>query len=278
MNMIKARKLLEQFLLEDVQDLDITSQSLFNSSDHGKAEFIVKERGILSGLMLINELYGLIDSAVSVALYKQDGELAEAGERIALITGPVQSLLTGERVVLNLIQRMSGIATLTDQAVKTLNSTHTKICDTRKTTPGLRMFEKYAVRCGGGMNHRFGLYDGVMLKDNHIEYAGSIKNAVERVRSQIGHMVKIEVEIETQEQLHQAIESKADIIMFDNCSPKTIKNWIADVPEGIVTEASGGITLNKLEEYSACGVDYISLGFITHSVKSLDISLDIKLT
>lgn len=277
MNIIKVRKLLEQFLLEDIQDHDLTSQSLFTVSDYGKAEFAVKERGILSGLMLISEIYRLIDSAVSVALYKQDGQLAEAGERIALITGPVQSLLTGERVVLNLLQRMSGIATMTDQAVTALNSTHTKICDTRKTTPGIRMFEKYAVRCGGGMNHRFGLYDGVMLKDNHIEYAGSIKNAVDRVRSQVGHMVKIEVEIETQEQLHQAIESKADIIMFDNCSPDSITNWIKDVPEGIVTEASGGISMKTLWEYSGCGVDYISLGFITHSVKSLDISLDLKL-
>ncbi|MEW9501870.1 carboxylating nicotinate-nucleotide diphosphorylase [Jeotgalibacillus marinus] len=277
MNLLKARRLLEQFLHEDLGDHDLTSQTLFTVNDHGKADFILKDDGVIAGLPLIQEVYHLLDPSVRVELFTQDRQKVRGGERVAEVTGPIQSLLAGERVILNLLQRMSGIATLTNQAVTALNSCHTKICDTRKTTPGLRMFEKYAVRCGGGVNHRFGLYDGVMLKDNHIAYAGSIRQAVETVRNQVGHMVKIEVEIETEEQLQQAIESKADIIMFDNCSAETIRQWINQVPQSIVTEASGGISIDQLNEYGKSGVDFISLGLLTHSVKSLDISLDLKM-
>jgi nicotinate-nucleotide pyrophosphorylase (carboxylating) len=167
---------------------------------------------------------------------------------------------------------MSGIATRTKQAVNVLGSTFTKIIDTRKTTPGLRMLEKYAVRCGGGYNHRFGLYDGVMIKDNHISFAGSILKAVEKIKANIGHMVKIEVEIESKEQLVEAIEAGVDIVMFDNRTPEEIKEWISLVPEGIMTEASGGITLDNLYKYKDTGVHVISLGFLTHTIQSIDIS------
>ena len=202
-----------------------------------------------------------------------DGDPFQKGDRLAVVRGNVADLLKGERVVLNLVQRMSGIATTTRRAVELLGDVKTRIADTRKTTPGLRMLEKYAVRTGGGFNHRFGLYDGVMIKDNHISFAGSIINAVQRVREKLGHMVKIEVEIETKDQLLEAIEAGVDVIMFDNRSPQEIKEWISLVPDGIVTEASGGITLENLADYKDTGVDVISLGFLTHTVKSLDISV-----
>ncbi|MDQ0244594.1 nicotinate-nucleotide pyrophosphorylase (carboxylating) [Bacillus fengqiuensis] len=277
MNQLKVKQLLEQFLLEDIGDRDVTSACLFSEFDTARAEFRVKEDGIVAGLCVIEEGYRLLDPAIKIEWYKRDGETVKAGETIAAVHGKLASILSGERVILNLLQRMSGIATLTNKAVQALNRSNTKICDTRKTTPGLRMFEKYAVRCGGGANHRYGLYDGVMLKDNHIAYAGSIMRAVQSIREKTGHMVKVEVEIETKEQLVEAIDAKADVIMFDNCSPEIIKEWIELVPPFIVTEASGGIELERLAEYGTTGVDYISLGMLTHSVKSLDISLDIQM-
>jgi nicotinate-nucleotide pyrophosphorylase (carboxylating) len=172
---------------------------------------------------------------------------------------------------------MSGIATMTCEAVDKTKNTAARVCDTRKTMPGLRMLDKYSVRTGGGYNHRNGLYDGVMLKDNHISFAGSIKGAVEKVRKEIGHTVKIEVEIETKEQLLEAIEAKADIIMFDNCTPGQIKSWIGLVPNGVETEASGNITLDNLREYAETGIHYISLGCLTHSVKAFDISARVQI-
>ncbi|MFC3883071.1 carboxylating nicotinate-nucleotide diphosphorylase [Bacillus songklensis] len=277
MNQLKVKQLLEQFFIEDLGDRDVTSVSLFSDQDTGRAEFLVKEDGIISGLGLIEAGYRLLDPHISVELYKHDGDVVRAGEAIASVHGKLGSILSGERVILNLLQRMSGIATLTNKAVKAVGSSTTKICDTRKTTPGLRMFEKYAVRCGGGVNHRYGLYDGVMLKDNHIAYAGSILKAVHSIRAKVGHMTKIEVEIETKEQLLEAIEAKVDIIMFDNCSSDAIQEWITLVPPFIVTEASGGIEMERLADYGKAGVDYISLGMLTHSVKSLDISLDIQI-
>jgi nicotinate-nucleotide pyrophosphorylase (carboxylating) len=206
----------------------------------------------------------------------QDSDPIRKGQALFYVRGPVIELLSRERVLLNLIQRMSGISTLTRQAVKLLNSEHTKICDTRKTVPGLRMLDKYAVTCGGGSNHRFGLYDGVMIKDNHIEHMGSITAAVHKARKALGHMVKIEVETETKAQVLEAVSAGADVIMFDNRSPEEIKKFVNLVPEHIKTEASGGITLKTLPFYSDTGVDYISLGAITHSVQALDISFNLS--
>src|SRR5699024_10764403 len=197
----------------------------------------------------------------------------EPSEKIAMVSGPIRAILMGERVVLNLLQRMSGIATTTKQAVINLKSHQTKLCDTRKTTPGLRVFEKYAVTCGGGFNHRHGLYDGVMIKDNHIAFAGSISKAVQTIKAKLGQMIKVEVETETEEQVIEAIHAGADIIMFDNRSPEEIIELNKLVPKHITTEVSGGITLDSLPLYKNTGVDYISLGFLTHSVQALDISL-----
>jgi len=274
MNQLKLKQLLQQFFIEDIGELDVTSESIFPSGMQGEGRFMVKDDGIIAGMNIIREGYSLLDSEIKVETHVSDGDNVKKGDIIATVQGPMGLLLTGERVILNLLQRMSGIATLTHQAVSTLNSDHTRICDTRKTTPGLRMLEKYAVTCGGGYNHRLGLYDGVMIKDNHISFAGSITKAVEAVRARLGHMVKIEVETETREQVLEAIKARADIIMFDNRSPKEVSEFVKLVPENIATEASGGITLETLGDYRHTGVDYISLGMLTHSVGALDISFN----
>ncbi|MFD2213819.1 carboxylating nicotinate-nucleotide diphosphorylase [Metabacillus endolithicus] len=276
MNVIKLKKKLEEFFLEDLGELDVSSQTIFGVEARGEAVILAKEEGVLAGVNIIEAGYSLFHSDVIVNLKKQDGDLLQKGDIIAEIEGPVAVILSGERVILNLLQRMSGIATLTNKAVHLLQSNTTRICDTRKTSPGLRMFEKYAVRCGGGFNHRFGLYDGVMIKDNHIAFSGSIKNAVNKVRESTGHMIKIEVEIETEEQLQEAIDAGADVIMFDNRSPEEVARFAEITPKHIITEASGGIGLHNLADYRHTNVDYISLGMLTHSYRSLDISLNVK--
>lgn len=276
MNTLKLQSLLEQFFIEDIGERDVSSDLIFADKTEGTVVFLAKESGIFCGEMVIKKGFSVLNPDIKTSVLVKDGEPFEAGQTIAAASGNIADLLKGERVILNLVQRMSGIATLTRYAVDRLNSSHTRICDTRKTTPGLRMFEKYAVRCGGGFNHRYGLYDGVMIKDNHISFAGSITNAVSSVKSKLGHMVKVEVEIESREQLLEAIEAKADVIMFDNRTPEEIREWIGLVPAAIITEASGGITLDSLGSYRESGVDYISLGFLTHSAKALDISVKVS--
>jgi nicotinate-nucleotide pyrophosphorylase (carboxylating) len=273
---VKLRLLLEQFFLEDIGERDVSSELIFGHEQKGEIVFMAKENGVFCGEEVIHTGFAILDPDAVVDMKVHDGEKIEIGQAFATVKGNVSSLLSGERVVLNLVQRMSGIATMTKKAVETLNSSYTKIVDTRKTTPGLRMLEKYAVTVGGGYNHRFGLYDAVMIKDNHISFAGSITNAVEKARSQLGHMVKIEVEVETEEQVCEAVAAKADVIMFDNRTPEEIKAWIGLVPQEIVTEASGGINLSNLAGYSDTGVNVISLGFLTHTVKALDISVKVK--
>lgn len=277
MNRLKAEQALTQFLLEDIGDRDVSSV-LFDRTDTGAALVRMKRSGVVAGLDCYEWGYRLLDASVEVELLKQDGDRVEAGEAIVKITGPIASLLAGERVLLNLVQRMSGVATLTAKCVEALDSDHTRIVDTRKTTPGLRMFEKYAVRAGGGFNHRNGLYDAVMLKDNHIAAAGSITEAVKKVRDSLGHMTMIEVEVETEQQLMEAIDARPDTIMFDNQTPETIRRWVQLVPETIRTEASGGIDLEKLSDYRDTGVDVISIGALTHSVSNLDISMNLSIS
>src|SRR5690625_5038190 len=260
MNLLKLRRLLQSFFDEDIGDRDITSMSIFPVKEKGKGTFIAKEDGIISGLEIIREAYHLFDASIEVHTYRTNGEQVQKGDVIAEVIGPIVHLLTGERVILNLLQRMSGIATLIRKSVLTLNDPNIQICDTRKTMPGLRMLEKYAVTTGGGKNHRFGLYDGVMIKDNHISFCGSITEAVQMVRDRTGHMVNIEVETETKEQVLEAVAAGADIIMFDNCDPARVREFSSYVPSSIVTEASGGITLENLSDYRSTNVDYISLG------------------
>ncbi|RYM06635.1 carboxylating nicotinate-nucleotide diphosphorylase [Sporolactobacillus sp. THM7-7] len=276
MNPIKLRQTLESFFNEDIGGADLTSETIFSPEDKASGSYIVKAPGIICGLPIVAAGYRLIDPAIEVLFHVNEGDHVDTGDEIMSVTGPVRSLLGAERVLLNLLQHMSGIATMTRRAVEILNGSQTRVCDTRKTTPGLRMLEKYAVTVGGGYNHRFGLYDAVMLKDNHIAYAGSIGRAVQKVRTNLGHAVKIEVETTSLEEVKEAVRVKADIIMFDNRSPEDIRRMINEVPEEIVTEASGGIDLSNLAAYARCGVDYISLGCLTHSVRALDISFNLK--
>jgi nicotinate-nucleotide pyrophosphorylase (carboxylating) len=277
MNPLKVQEALKQFLIEDIGDHDLSSL-LFTDSDQGEAIVRFKEAGVLAGVECYKWGYHLLDTKVDVEIMKQDGDRVEIGEAIVRIKGSVASLLSGERVLLNLVQRMSAIATLTSNCVLALNSSHTRIVDTRKTTPGLRMFEKYAVRMGGGVNHRNGLYDAVMLKDNHIAAVSSIKKAIEIVRAKVGHTVMIEVEVETETQLLEAIAAKPNIIMFDNQTPETMTRWAKLVPSSIKTEASGGIDLSQLTAYRETGVDVISIGALTHSVSNLDISMNLTVS
>ncbi len=276
MNKIKLKSMLESFFLEDIGEGDLSSQALFTQKDRGTFYFMMKEDGIFCGRDIIETGFKIQNDGIQTEVFVQDGDAVTKGQTIASIEGPMADLLQAERVVLNLVQRMSGIATNTHHVTQLVRETGVRICDTRKTTPGLRMLEKYAVRSGGGFNHRQGLYDAVMLKDNHISFAGSITEAVKQVKNVHGHTVKVEVEIETREQMHEAIEAGADIIMFDNRLPQEITEWIQEVPAHIITEASGGITLDTIIDYAKTGVHYISLGYLTHSVKALDISAKVQ--
>jgi len=216
--------------------------------------------------------YEMLDPSVSTELLLADGDFVSMGSRLAKISGPVRVLLAGERVILNILQHMSGIATKTAAAVDELGDSPTRICDTRKTLPGLRALQKYAVRCGGGYNHRMRLDDGIMIKDNHIAAAGSITRAVKIARKHAGLMVKIEVECETEGQVKQAVEAGADIIMLDNQTPESAAKLCAIIPDNIIIELSGGMTPETVGAFKKCGAHYISMGSVTHSVSALDIS------
>ncbi|MFC0188031.1 carboxylating nicotinate-nucleotide diphosphorylase [Fictibacillus aquaticus] len=273
MNRLLLSEKLREFFIEDIGTGDLSASVLANQEI--RASFIAKEDGVFCGKIIVLEGYRMLDSAIQITCLAEDGESVKAGSVLIEVSGPAEAILSGERVILNLVQRMSGIATETKRAC-VIAGDQVKIADTRKTVPGLRMFDKYAVKCGGGHNHRFGLYDGIMLKENHIAAAGGIMKAVSEAKEKSGHMQKIEVEIETYEQLSEAVKAGADIIMFDNVTPEVIANWLSIVPDHILTEASGGITLENLSMYAGSGVDVISLGYLTHSVKSLDISLVVK--
>ncbi|EAH4447842.1 carboxylating nicotinate-nucleotide diphosphorylase [Listeria innocua] len=276
MNSILMNQAIQAFLLEDIGQHDLSSDSIFSSETMGEGVFIAKETGILCGIAIPPKVYEILGGNVQFEAVKKDGDTIKKGDIIATVSAPVRTLLSGERVILNLMQRMSGIATQTHIAVKQLDDSTIRICDTRKTAPGLRAFDKYAVQSGGGFNHRNGLYDGVMLKDNHIAFSGGITEAVSTVREKLGHMVKIEVETETASQVKEAVQAGADIIMFDNRTPEEIKQLVTLVPNHITTEISGNITLDNINHYRGCGANYISLGSLTHSVSALDISFNSK--
>lgn len=276
MNTTELRSILKKALNEDLGFGDLTSDAIFSKDHTSSGVFTAKAEGVLAGLPIIEQTCHLLDESIEVELKMKDGDRVKPGTSIAEISGPTGFLLSGERVILNLVQHLSGIATATKKAVEALGSTNTRVCDTRKTLPGLRMLQKYAVRCGGGYNHRYRLDDGVMIKDNHIVAAGSIAKAVKQVRKQVGLMVRIEVETETREQVLEAIEAGADIIMFDNRSPEEVKALVSLVPEHLITEVSGGITLETIGDFRNTGVNYISLGFLTHSVQALDISFNLE--
>lgn len=253
---------------------DITSEAIFNGQ-HSDGVFIAKSDGILSGVDAISIGYLLMDPDIIIDTIKQDGDLLRSGDEIARVSGPAAPLLTGERAILNLIQHLSGIATATNRAVTALGESKTRVCDTRKTLPSLRSLQKYAVRCGGGFNHRMRLDDGLMIKDNHIIAAGGITNAVSAARNRVGLMVKVEVECETEAEVKEAVTAGADIIMLDNKTPEQVKVLRTLIPNHILVELSGGITPDTIARYHDCGADYISLGSLTHSVKALDISFNL---
>ncbi|AVQ45282.1 carboxylating nicotinate-nucleotide diphosphorylase [Clostridium botulinum] len=272
MNWLLVDEILKSAIKEDLSFEDITTESIVNENRKAKVDLIAKEDGIIAGLEVFRRVFLLIED-VDAKFYIKDGDKVHKDEKIGEVFGNVKTLLTAERVALNFLQRMSGIATLTRQFVDELKSTKTKLLDTRKTTPNLRIFEKYAVRVGGGFNHRFGLNDGILIKDNHINAAGGIKNAIALAKNNAPFVRKIEVEVENLEQLEEALDCKADIIMLDNMSLDMIKEAIYIIDGRAITEASGNVTLDKIKNIGNCGVDYISTGSLTHSFKVLDLSM-----
>lgn len=266
-------KLIDDALREDVGTGDITTLSTIPADATITGRYIAKEDGVLCGMDVAKAVFARLDDAVVFEKKKEDGDAFGKGDILATVSGNARSILTGERVSLNLMQHLSGIAARTAQAVAQVKGTQAHIADTRKTTPGLRVLEKYAVTCGGGSNHRFNLADGVLIKDNHIAAAGGIAPAVAMARQHIPHTLKIEVEVETFAQLEEALEAGADIIMLDNMSNEDMKKAVATVAGRALTEASGNMGDKDLREVAATGVDIISIGALTHSVRAADISL-----
>ncbi len=263
-------------LKEDINYIDVASDYLLDETQIATANFLAKASGVLCGLDVALRVFTLLSSKFTFEVYKQDGDKLQKGDIIAKVTGPVPLLLKGERTSLNLIQHMSGIATATAQLVALTEGTPATIADTRKTLPGLRALQKYAVTCGGGKNHRFNLSDCAMLKDNHIDAAGGIAKAVSTLRGKLGHTVKIEVETRNLEEVAQAVEAGADIIMLDNMTNEMMSDAVKLVDGKALTEASGGITHQTIGAIAKTGVDIISVGAITHSVTAFDISLKIQ--
>lgn len=262
-------------LKEDINYVDVTTDYLIPEEQESTAAFISKANGILCGIDVALRTFKLLDGDMSFEILKHDGDILEKSDVIARIHGKTRALLKGERTALNILQHMSGIATATNAAVKEIAGTKASIADTRKTLPGLRMLDKYAVAVGGGRNHRFNLSDAAMIKDNHIDATGSITKAVETLRSKIGHTIKIEVETRNLDEVKEALASGADIIMLDNMDNDTMKKAVEIIGGKALVEASGGITAGNLKSVAETGVDIISVGALTHSVKAFDISMKI---
>ncbi|MCA1616885.1 MAG: carboxylating nicotinate-nucleotide diphosphorylase [Acidobacteria bacterium] len=267
------------FLAEDLGRGDITTQACVKRNQNARGRFIAKEPMTVAGLEAAEAVFATLDSQQQLEAFVSDGEQVEAGKVIARTNGFADVLLAGERLALNLLQRLSGIATLTRTYVEAVEGTNAAVIDTRKTVPGLRMLEKYAVQAGGGRNHRFGLDDGVLIKDNHIALAGGVGAAVKRAKESVGHLHKIEVEVSTERDLREAIEEGADILLLDNLTPEGTARLVrlarASAP-GVLLESSGGITLANVRAYAEAGVDLISVGALTHSARALDISFKIQ--
>jgi nicotinate-nucleotide pyrophosphorylase (carboxylating) len=264
-------------LAEDIGDGDHTSLATIPGNTNGKAKLLVKDHGILAGVELAVEIFHQVDPTLKVSLFMHDGDPVKRGDVAFEVGGDAKSILTAERLVLNCMQRMSGIATKTHHIVELLKGTNAKVLDTRKTTPGLRYLEKWAVRIGGGVNHRFGLYDMILIKDNHVDYSGGIKQAIENTRQYLKEKNKhldIEIEVRNLDELEQVLQTGGiNRILLDNLNYEDMRKAVARIDGAYETEASGGITIDNIREYAECGVDYISVGALTHSVKSLDLSL-----
>ncbi|MGI5974230.1 MAG: carboxylating nicotinate-nucleotide diphosphorylase [Paludibacter sp.] len=268
--------LIASWFAEDIGDGDHTTLSSIPETAVGKSQLIIKEDGILAGVEIARRIFYAFDPELKMTVFIPDGSAVKVGDIAFVVEGKVHSLLQTERLMLNIMQRMSGVATRTHQYVKALEGTGTRVLDTRKTTPGLRLLEKEAVRIGGGVNHRIGLYDMILLKDNHVDFAGGIKNAIARAREYLqakGKNLQIEIEVRNFDELSQVLEvGGVDRIMLDNFSPEDTRKAVEIIDGRYEIESSGGITLDNLRTYAECGVDYISVGALTHSVKSLDMS------
>lgn len=271
--MIMIDRLIEQALLEDIHTGDITTMAVVPGNRPASARLIAKENLVVAGLSTAARVFSKLDPATRFNNCISDGEKATAGTVLATLHGEASHLLMGERVALNLLQRMCGIATLTASFVEAVAGTEARIVDTRKTTPGLRQLEKYAVRVGGGINHRTGLYDGVLIKENHIVAAGGITEAISRAKAYIPHTLKIEIETETLAQVDEAIAAGADIIMLDNMSIEEMRSAVATIAGRAKVEASGGVNLDRVRVIAETGVDIISVGALTHSPRAMDISM-----
>ncbi len=279
MNLDKS--ILEPFisnaLAEDIGDGDHTSLSTIPKGQTGKAKLLIKDNGIIAGIDVSIEIFKAVDPALLIDILIQDGESVKPGDIAFYVNGSVHSILKAERLVLNTMQRMSGIASTTNRIMKILEGTGTKVLDTRKTTPGLRYLEKLAVKTGGGVNHRFGLYDMILIKDNHVDYAGGISNAIKSAQNYLKENkinIPVEVEVRNLDELKEVMQfGQIDRILLDNFSFSLLKEAVNLVNGSYITEASGGITEDNVLEYAKCGVDYVSMGALTHSVKSLDMSL-----
>ncbi len=269
-------KLIDLAFAEDIGDGDHTTLSCIPNTAMGKSKLLIKEAGVLAGIEVAEEIFHRFDPTMKVEVLIRDGEEVKPGDIAMIVEGKVQSLLQTERLMLNVMQRMSGIATMTRKYAARLEGTKTKVLDTRKTTPGMRILEKMAVKIGGGVNHRIGLFDMILLKDNHVDFAGGIEKAITRAKEYCkakGKDLKIEIEVRNFDELRQVLDlGGVDRIMFDNFTPEMTKKAVEMVAGKYETESSGGITFDTLRQYAECGVDFISVGALTHSVKGLDMS------
>mgnify|MGYP000063323700 CR=1 FL=1 len=270
---MQADKLIRMALQEDITSEDVSTNAVMRSAVKGTVDLIAKEDGIIAGLDVYARVFQILDEKTEISFNFKDGEAVKKGDLLGTVTGDIRVLLSGERVALNYLQRMSGIATYTKQVSKLLEGSKVTLLDTRKTTPNMRIFEKYAVRVGGGYNHSYNLSDGVLLKDNHIGAAGSVAKAVEMAKEYAPFVRKIEVEVENLDMVREAVDAGADIIMLDNMSPEDMKEAIRIIDGRAETECSGNVTKENIDRLTSLGVDYISSGALTHSAPVLDISL-----
>ena len=270
---MQADELIRMALQEDITSEDVSTNAVMRSAVKGSVELLAKEDGIIAGLDVYARVFQILDEKTEISFNVKDGDSVKKGELLATVTGDIRVLLSGERVALNYLQRMSGIATYTNQVAKLLEGSKVTLLDTRKTTPNCRVFEKYAVRVGGGCNHRYNLSDGVLLKDNHIGAAGSVAKAVAMAKEYAPFVRKIEVEVETMEQVEEAVEAGADIIMLDNMTPEMMKEEVDFIAGRAQTECSGNITKENIAKILETGVDFVSSGALTHSAPILDISM-----
>jgi len=276
MNDIEVKKVIRRAIEEDIGTGDITTDNMIENGRKVEGVITVKEKSVVAGLKVAELVFKEIDSEVKFEHMKNDGDLVKEGDKIASVWGEISSILKGERLALNFLQRMSGIATKTRKYVDRVKDYDVRVTDTRKTTPTLRDFEKRAVSLGGGHNHRMGLYDAVLIKDNHIKSVGTIGESIERVRGKIPHTTKIEVEVESIEGVKEALDNDVDIIMLDNMSLEDMERAVKLIGGNAISEASGSITLENIEEVAKTGVDVISVGALTHQIESIDIGLDVK--